>query len=100
MRKLILAAAPLLSLALAAPAFSQGATQSPPSPNSANSMPEPPNSLPSGARSLTPGETGLQREGNIQTTRVGPGRHHRHRHRRNTPRDTPMDQTVPDTLGR
>lgn len=56
----------------AAPSFAQGVTQSPPSPNSGNSMPEPPNSLPKDARTLAPGSTGMQRMGTIGTTRVEP----------------------------
>jgi len=63
----------VLSLFLgAAPSMAQGVTQSPPSPNSGQSMPEPPNSLPEGARTLAPGTTGMQRMGTIGTTRVQP----------------------------
>ena len=59
-------------LAGAAPAFAQGATESPPAPNSANSEPESPNSLPPGARTLPPGSTGTQQMGSLTTTRVQP----------------------------
>ncbi len=63
----------VLSLVLgAAPSMAQGVTQSPPSPNSGQSMPEPPNSLPEGARTLAPGTTGMQRMGTVATTRVQP----------------------------
>jgi len=63
----------VLALALsAAPSFAQGATQSPPSPNSGQSMPEPPNSLPPGARTLRPGSTGQEKIGTIARTRVQP----------------------------
>ena len=56
----------------AAPSMAQGVTQSPPAPNSGQSMPEPPNSLPDGARTLAPGSTGMQRMGTVATTRVQP----------------------------
>lgn len=63
----------VLSLFLgAAPSMAQGVTQSPPSPNAGQSMPEPPNSLPEGARTLAPGTTGMQRMGTVATTRVQP----------------------------
>jgi len=95
MRKLLLISAPLLSLAIAVPAFSQGATQSPPSPNGGNSMPESPNSLPSGSRTLPPGTTGTQEMGNVATTRVSPA--HTRRMRRHSQRrhETPAQETVP-----
>ncbi len=56
----------------AAPSMTQGVTQSPPAPNSGQSMPEPPNSLPDGARTLAPGTTGMQRMGTVATTRMQP----------------------------
>lgn len=63
----------VLSLLLGvAPSMAQGVTQSPPAPNSGQSMPEPPNSLPEGARTLAPGATGMQRMGTIATTRAQP----------------------------
>lgn len=99
MRKLFLISAPLLSLALAAPAFSQGATQSPPSPNSAASMPQSPNSLPPGARTLPPGTTGIQRTGEIATTRVGPA-HTRHARRYRHHMETPAQETIPTPQSR
>ena len=71
--KLTTGAFAVLSLVLsAAPSFAQGVTQSPPAPNSAQSMPEPPNSLPEGARTLPPGSTGLERMGTVGRTRVQP----------------------------
>ena len=62
----------LSALAVAAPAFAQGAAQYPPAPNSANSEPESPNSLPPGARTLSPGSTGTQQMGSLTNTRVQP----------------------------
>lgn len=56
----------------AAPSAAQGVTQSPPAPNESQGMPQPPNSLPSGARTLAPGSTGLQRMGTVATTRMQP----------------------------
>ena len=56
----------------AAPSAAQGVTQSPPAPNESQSMPQPPNSLPSGARTLAPGSTGMQQMGTVGTTRVQP----------------------------
>ena len=71
--KIITGCALAVSLLLgAAPSFAQGVTQSPPSPNSGNSMPEPPNSVPDGARTLAPGSTGMQQMGKIGTTQVEP----------------------------
>lgn len=62
-----------LSAVLAAPAaFAQGAYQSPPAPNSSQSMPQSPNSTPRGARTLRRGSTGIERMGSIGTTRVQP----------------------------
>lgn len=55
-----------------ASSFAQGATQSPPSPNSGNNLPQSPNSVPLGARTLPPGTTGTERMGTIGTTRVQP----------------------------
>ena len=71
MRKFALIAAPLLALTATAPAFSQGAMMSPPSPNAANNQPQSPNSVPPGARTLPPNTTGIAREGAIETTRFG-----------------------------
>jgi hypothetical protein len=103
MRILILAAAPLLTLAVAAPAYAQGATQSPSSPNSGTSMPEPPNSVPSGARTLPSGTTGLAREGNITTMRYSgtpaQARHRRAAARPRTNPDAPEGRTVPTPVG-
>ena len=56
----------------AAPAFAQGVYETPPAPNSSNSMPQPPNSAPPGARTLAPGSTGQQQVGTVATTRVQP----------------------------
>ena len=60
----------LLLLASAAPSFAQGVFETPPAPNSAQSMPQPPDSAPLGARTLAPGSTGQQRIGTVGTTRV------------------------------
>ncbi len=47
-----------LALLLAAsPAFAQGATQSPPSPNASSSAPTPAGSVPNGAMTMAPGTT-------------------------------------------
>ena len=54
------------------PSAAQGVTQNPPAQNESQSMPQPPNSLPSGARTLAPGSTGLQQIGTVGTTRVQP----------------------------
>ncbi len=62
----------LLAAAGAAPSFAQGASQSPPSPNSANNMPQSPNSEPPGARTLAPGATGTGRTGTVGTYRTQP----------------------------
>ncbi len=71
--KLTTGAFAALALALgAAPSFAQGVTQSPPAPNSGQSMPEPPNSVPAGARTLAPGSTGQERVGTIGITRMQP----------------------------
>lgn len=75
--------AAVLALVIAgtAPAFAQGAFQSPPSPNAANSMPQAVDSAPPGARTLPPGTTGTQRTGTLATTQVLPAtRHPRTRH--------------------
>ena len=56
----------------AAPSFAQGVYQSPPSPNSSQSMPQSPNSTPRGARTLPRGSTGIERMGTIGKTRVQP----------------------------
>ena len=45
-----------------APSFAQGAYQTPPAPNSSQSMPQPPDSAPPGARTLMAGSTGMQPE--------------------------------------
>lgn len=55
-----------------APAFAQGATQSPPSPNSSGNVPQSPNSVPPGARTLPPGTTGTGRTGTVGTVRTQP----------------------------
>ncbi len=51
-------AAIALTLGLAAPAFAQGTTQSPPSPNSGKSAPTPPNSAPAGSMTTDPSAAG------------------------------------------
>jgi len=56
-----------------APSLAQGASQSPPSPNSANNMPQSPNSEPPGARTLAPGTTGTGRTGTVGTYRTQRG---------------------------
>lgn len=73
LRRAALPAVLALSAVLAAPAaFAQGAYQSPPAPNSSQSMPQSPNSTPRGARTLRRGSTGIERMGTIGTTRVQP----------------------------
>lgn len=73
LRRAALPAILALSAALAAPAaFAQGAYQSPPAPNSSQSMPQSPNSTPRGARTLRRGATGVERMGTVGTTRVQP----------------------------
>jgi hypothetical protein len=62
----------LLILLGAAPCLAQGVFQTPPAPNSSQSMPEPPDSAPLSARTLAPGSTGQQRVGTIGATRVQP----------------------------
>ena len=64
----------LLLLLGAAPSMAQGVYETPPAPNSSQSMPQPPDSAPPGARTLAPGATGMQRAGTISTTRVQPER--------------------------
>ncbi len=59
-------------LVSAAPAFAQGVYETPPAPNSSQSMPQPPNSAPLGARTLAAGSTGQERIGTIGTTRTQP----------------------------
>lgn len=80
MNKLLLACAPLLALAAASPALSQGATQTPPAPSSSASGPTPPNSVPSGAMTMAP-DTQM-RAGTLGTARVGtqPRRRRRQTH--------------------
>ena len=68
---------------------------SPPSPNAATSQPEPPNSVPQGARTLPPGTTGMQREGNISTTNYGTRHRHRHARRHRANPSASQEQTVP-----
>ena len=68
----VIALGALSLLVGAAPSFAQGVYQSPPSPNSSQSMPQPPNSAPPGARTLAPGSTGMQQMGTVGTTRVQP----------------------------
>jgi len=101
MRKLILASAPILALAVVAPAFSQGSTQTPPAPNGATSAPQG-NSLPPGAATMAP--SGIGREGSITTTTAPTtptARHHSRRARRRAARrarmtpNAPAAQTVP-----
>jgi hypothetical protein len=70
--KSIIALGGVLILAGAVPSFAQGVFQTPPAPNSSQSMPEPPDSAPLSARTLAPGSTGQQRVGTIATTRVQP----------------------------
>lgn len=55
-----------------APSFAQGVYETPPAPNSSQSMPQPPDSAPPGARTLAPGSTGTQQMGTVGTTRVEP----------------------------
>lgn len=62
----------LLLLLGAAPSMAQGVYETPPAPNSSQSMPQPPDSAPPGARTLAPGSTGTQRMGTVGTTRVQP----------------------------
>jgi hypothetical protein len=96
MRTLILAAAPLLALAVSAPAYSQGATQSPPSPNASNNMPQSPNSVPPGARTMPSNTTGIGRMGSITTTHYSGAAHQRRAAARpRTNPDAPEGQTVP-----
>ena len=96
MRKFVLAAGPLLALALAMPAFSQGASQSPPSPNAGNNEPQSGNSLPPGARTMPRGTTGVGQMGAVTTTGVPVRyrRHRRHYHRPTNP-DSEEGRTVP-----
>ena len=69
---LIVVATSLLTLSATMPAFAQGATMSPPSPNASNSAPTPPNSIPPGAETGVWGRTGNARAGsNIMIGRVG-----------------------------
>ena len=67
-----LALAGLLLLAGVAPSLAQGVYATPPSPNSAQSMPQPPDSAPPGARTLAPGSTGTQQIGTIGTAQPEP----------------------------
>ena len=62
----------LLLLLGAAPSMAQGVYETPPAPNSSQSMPQPPDSAPPGARTLVPGSTGTQQIGTVGTTRVQP----------------------------
>ena len=62
-----------LLLLSAAPSFAQGVYETPPAPNSSQSMPQPPNSAPPGARTLAAGSTGQERIGTVGTTRTQPG---------------------------
>ena len=56
-----------------APAFAQGVFQTPPAPNSGESMPQPLDSAPLSARTLAPGSTNTGRMGGaLATTRVQP----------------------------
>ena len=62
----------LLFLLGVAPSFAQGVYETPPAPNSSQSMPQPPDSAPPSARTLAPGSTGMQRIGTVGTTRLQP----------------------------
>lgn len=57
----------LLLLMGTAPSYAQGVFQTPPAPNSSQSMPQPPDSAPPGARTLAPGSTGQQQVGTVGT---------------------------------
>lgn len=70
--KPIVALGGLLLLLGAAPSFAQGVYETPPAPNSSESMPQLPDSAPPGARTLAPGSTGQQQVGMVGTTRVQP----------------------------
>ncbi len=94
MRKVLLASSLLLPLGFAAPAFSQGATMSPPSPNASTSMPQSPNSVPQGARTMPRGTTGIERMGDVSQTRYSRSHRRRMRRRAHNP-DMPEGQTVP-----
>ncbi len=65
----------LAMLLIAAPAFAQsGATQSPPSPNSSQSAPQPANSMPPGVSNVVPGTSLTSGPvGSTNTTTGGPG---------------------------
>lgn len=62
----------LLLLLGVAPSMAQGVYETPPAPNSSQSMPQPPDSAPPGARTLAPGSTGTEQIGTVGTTRVQP----------------------------
>ena len=68
-----LALGSLLLLLGAAPSFAQGVYETPPAPNSSQSMPQPPDSAPPGARTLMPGATGQEQAGTVGVTRTQPG---------------------------
>jgi hypothetical protein len=96
MRNLILASTMLLPLAFAAPAFSQGSTMSPPSPNAGNTMPQSPDSVPQGARTMPRGTTGMEQMGTVGRTRYGTAHRRRHLRRRAHNPDLPEGRTVPE----
>ena len=58
MRIALTSTAIAFALGLAAPAFAQGDTMSPPSPNAAKSMPTAPNSVPAGSLTANPSSPG------------------------------------------
>jgi hypothetical protein len=51
-----------------APSFAQGVYETPPAPNSSQSMPQPPDSAPPSARTLALDSTGMQRIGTVGVT--------------------------------
>jgi len=52
------------------PSFAQGVYETPPAPNSSESMPQSPESAPLGARTLVPGATGMRHMGTLSKTRL------------------------------
>ena len=85
----------LLPLGFVSPAFSQGSTMSPPSPNASTSMPQSPNSVPPGARTMPSGTTGIERMGTLGTTGYTTRHYRRHMRRRVHNPDQPEGRTVP-----
>ena len=55
-----------------APSFAQGVFETPPAPNSSQSMPQPPDSAPLSARTLPPGSTGMEQVGTVGTAHLQP----------------------------